>query len=583
MNQKLFSIILFGRNDNYGGFFIKRLELCINYFVYSSNKIPKESDYEIIVVDWNSEEPLSEKLKLSPEACEVTKFISVPPETAQKYNPDNQNIHVTLAVNFGIERANGKYFIVMPGDMLFTMYSIDRLHEVLSKKNALVFDPLNSVMTIKRLLIPYEFKETDRTFAEIDRYLLLSHNWLSENFVTPGICADVGAIVCSKDIWREVGGFDEDYHGWGKSDSRFGLTANINYPSIELSGFGICSYDPSIDNNNLQAKLKLINPNKNIEFELSTVRPGAPCESVDIQKSAPHCDYKEENTARDFRFIESFKGLFSTELFKKIKSELPFNSISVSPVLYPLYWYSKSFNVHYYCEIVSSEVSNKWQSNDITLESQSVTALLSAINPSAEIFTILPESKTAPKTTDFKCIGKEYLNKKSGELSFVNTILREVMPSYEFKHKWNRGFTTATHHGIINYILGYTDQSISKLKKRLPESATLDLVVFRVKEFINPVDVFCQVTKLLSSNGMIIIEGCSKTFIDDMEELTGDSGMFLKNLNLEIVLYFPFFDKDAESIWERNINSTAKLWKNKYIISNLLLSKLYSFVKKMLN
>ena len=91
MSQKLFSIILFGRNDNYGGSFIKRLELCINYFAYSSNQIPKESDYEIIVVDWNSEKPLLKKLKLSPEACEVTKFISVTPEIAKKYNPNQQN------------------------------------------------------------------------------------------------------------------------------------------------------------------------------------------------------------------------------------------------------------------------------------------------------------------------------------------------------------------------------------------------------------------------------------------------------------------------------------------------------------
>ena len=274
---------------------------------------------------------------------------------------------------------------------------------------------------------------------------------------------------------------------------------------------------------------------------LGAVLPGAPSESAEIQKPTPHSNYTEAGTAEPFNFIQSFKELFSTELFKEIKSELSFNSISVSPVLYPIYWYSKSFNVHYYCENVSSEISEKWMSNDITLESQSATALLSAINPSAEIFTIFPESKTTPKTTDFKCIGKEYFNKKSGELSFINTLLREVMPSYEFKHKWNRGFTTATHHGIINYILGYTDQSISKVKKRMLESATLDLVVFRTKEFINPVDAFCQITKLLSSKGMIIIEGYSKKLIDEMKESTGGCGMFLNNTDLRSCIILPIF------------------------------------------
>ena len=582
MSQKLYSIILIGRNDNYGGSFIERLELCINYFVYSNNKTPKESGYEIIVVDWNSEEPLSKKLKLSEEACEVTKFISVPPEIAKKYNPDGHHIHATLAANFGIERAAGQYFIFMPGDMLFTMYSIDRLNEVLSKRITLPFDPLNSVMTIKRYIVPYEFNETERTFAEIDRYLSLSHNWLSENFIIPGICADVGAIVCNRDIWREVGGFDEDYHGWGKSDSRFGLTANINYPSIELSGFGICSYDPSIDDKNLHAKLKLKNPSKNIEFESGAVRPGAPHESTDIQVPTPCSSEKKVNAAESFNIIELFNGLLSKKLFREIKSKLPFNAIYVSPVMYPLYWYLNSFNVHYYCEIVSSEIPDQWLNNDITLESQSATALLSAINPSAEIFAILPESKTMPKTTDFKCIGKEYFNKKSNELSFINTLLREVMPSYEFKHKWNRGFTTATHHGIISYILGYPDQSISKLEKRMPKSATLDLVVFRVKEFINPVDAFCRVEKLLSHKGMIIIEGCSEKHIDNLKESVGESSMFLKSFDLELVLYFPFYNKDVELIWERNLNLIATLWNQRYIISNVLLSKIYSLAKKLL-
>lgn len=132
------SFITAGRNDDFGGRYLERLQASINSIIILGNK--HNLDFELIFVEWN---PPIDKPKIKdairwPKSTKPgqIRIIEVPNEIHQKYNNSSKIPFFEFpAKNAGIRRAKGEYILVANSDIIFGEEIIKFLAEGgLSKK-----------------------------------------------------------------------------------------------------------------------------------------------------------------------------------------------------------------------------------------------------------------------------------------------------------------------------------------------------------------------------------------------------------------------------------------------------------------
>jgi hypothetical protein len=262
VDNKLLSLVITGRNDNYCGNFRERMELAINYLVWSAAKLNLLSAIELVVVDWNSEQPLHEVLELSKDAIATTRFVRVPPAIAALHHSHpEQTFHSTKATNSGLLRSRGQYAFVAQADSIISQASLLNLYYLLSGKFSVPY-PLNRVIfKIGRKMIPYQvmgYRPLD--VESLDRYLAdcASTLYYGSN---PRFTAGLSAIGARKSLWDESRGFSEELGGWGFNDIEFGLRMQQLYYGLELSYHGVLFYDLEQEASVYQAGIsKMVNP-----------------------------------------------------------------------------------------------------------------------------------------------------------------------------------------------------------------------------------------------------------------------------------------------------------------------------------
>lgn len=122
-DRSLISFIVVGRNDNYGGHFLERLQVFIDTLRLQCAK--HELSSEIIIVEWNPPREnlgLSEVVKISESIPNVlTKIIRVPPEIHNRFNnAEKMKLFEYAGKNVGIRRATGKYILATNPDIIFS-------------------------------------------------------------------------------------------------------------------------------------------------------------------------------------------------------------------------------------------------------------------------------------------------------------------------------------------------------------------------------------------------------------------------------------------------------------------------------
>lgn len=129
MNYYL-SVIMVGRNDDYGGEFLQRMQNSITVLLSLCEKYALAT--ELLIVEWN---PPAGKIQLG-DALQFPKnlrhcgirIIQVP-ETTQSaiFNPENLALLEYAAKNAGARRARGEYILVTNPDIIFSDGLIDFL------------------------------------------------------------------------------------------------------------------------------------------------------------------------------------------------------------------------------------------------------------------------------------------------------------------------------------------------------------------------------------------------------------------------------------------------------------------------
>jgi len=118
------SIVLCGRNDNYGGDFVQRLQSFLDWNISYLEKYKIKS--EIIFVNWNPVNenlPIDQLIKLPINRQYVIfSIITVPNEIHESYSKTGQKeiipIYEFVAKNAGIKRAKGTFILSVNADIL---------------------------------------------------------------------------------------------------------------------------------------------------------------------------------------------------------------------------------------------------------------------------------------------------------------------------------------------------------------------------------------------------------------------------------------------------------------------------------
>jgi len=148
LNKILLSVVITGRNDNYGGHFKERLQNSIKGLYDQLSCL--EFTTELIFVNYNPlpEPPIIDFIDWTGSSSKtVVKIINVPLDSHKHYviNKKYKNVPVLeyAGKNIGIRRATGEYILCMNPDIIFPENFFLRLVPFLNKNNYLRADRID--------------------------------------------------------------------------------------------------------------------------------------------------------------------------------------------------------------------------------------------------------------------------------------------------------------------------------------------------------------------------------------------------------------------------------------------------------
>lgn len=220
------SIITCGKNDNYAGNFIHRLQLNLSKLEFNLKNL-NINDVEILVTDWGSEIPLH--TILSTNEFKFTKFIHVPQHIAKYYSPDSE-FSWGQSLNTGYRRSKGEYIFFIDGDSYIPEESFNKLYNLI--KN---FQPTDNIFYwASRYHLPYEIHSNVFNINNLDNYIL---NWKNNKnswkhdkvnlsyFGGTAMGLLLNRVICDKSTL-----FYEKLNKWGHTDIEIHNRISSQYP-----------------------------------------------------------------------------------------------------------------------------------------------------------------------------------------------------------------------------------------------------------------------------------------------------------------------------------------------------------------
>jgi len=214
MNEKI-SVVIIGKNDDYGGNLTHRFTHCLNVLTQSFD--------EIIYVDWKSNgKPLIEEVIENIKYKDKIKSYIVSEQDIQNNNPEyiDYSIVEVIARNIGIRRSTNEWILVTNVDVLIEKFDLSE------------FDK-QTLYTSARIDVPQEFHINFNDSMELLNSIKENKNSfkMQPDAVIDGKSVwdsgDVWSLVVGcgdfqfahKDVWYGIKGFEESYGGRCYADS----------------------------------------------------------------------------------------------------------------------------------------------------------------------------------------------------------------------------------------------------------------------------------------------------------------------------------------------------------------------------
>jgi hypothetical protein len=384
--------------------------------------------------------------------------------------------------------------------------------DILSRKTTVPFKATENVLLIKRYFIPWQFREENKTFAEIDNYLALATQFLASSPLHPGLGMDAGMICHHRDITFEVGGYDESMGGWGKSDTNFCLRAGRKYPLLNLSGFGVHCYDFEPNSITIKNKIRKQNKTKDIAINELNQSWGLNGTNLNEQQCEIVEDYQPNQTSRNLN-RQVVSDLLTERSAKETVKSLSFNNLVVEPSYYFIGWHIRNFFSDTFVEFLPSDVrqSSKLKMPECAADPCGAATVVSTMNPTATICSVFAESRKTKNHHDHKILAKQYVNKHGGRLSFINTLLLEMFPPNTHIHKWMRGFGHQFHKGIVSLVTGSEAHILDRLGRHLTPYRKIDICLINQDSVESPALITEKIWPLLKMYGIILYQSATSS------------------------------------------------------------------------
>jgi hypothetical protein len=248
MNQPILSIITCGKNDQYAGNFLQRLQLNLSKLESNLKKF-NITDVEILVTDWGSEIPLHTILDIT--NFNFTKFIHIPPHLAHQYSPDS-NFSFAQSLNAGYIRSQGKYIFFIDGDSYIPDKSFINLYNLIKS-----FNPTDNIFYwASRYHLPYEIHSSVSSIEELNTFILEWENnrnsWRHDKINLGHFVGTAMGLLLSKNICEESSCWYEVLNKWGWVDIEIHNRISTRYPCCgDLENLGM--YFFHLDHHNIAA------------------------------------------------------------------------------------------------------------------------------------------------------------------------------------------------------------------------------------------------------------------------------------------------------------------------------------------
>jgi hypothetical protein len=204
------SIVLTGKNDNYGGGFLDRAQTFLNRLSESLEKEPL-ADIELVYVDYATASEVKKLHQIFTIPASLrgrTRFLIVPPEFHEEKKREYSSPLPFLeyvAKNIGIRRSRGEFVLAMNPDSLLP----DTFFELVARRafNDGVFYTATRLMMEENDSEPIEFAKINEPASSVYfRFCFLTDNKTSFGYeYVPGL-GDF--TMLSKRLWEAVGGYD---------------------------------------------------------------------------------------------------------------------------------------------------------------------------------------------------------------------------------------------------------------------------------------------------------------------------------------------------------------------------------------
>ncbi len=260
--SKLLTIVLQGRNDSYMGNFEWRLSTNINKLSETLHELNLVEKVQVLLVDWGSNERLTNVLTLSEEAKNCLEFVHVPKGIAAKYNKDSE-YSMVHAINTGIKKAKGKYVLFCDGDTYTPVETMKNLVVNLRRGCIGKLDLRKSLFMASRYHIPKTFQTSGPSLPEIDKYIKEKHHSFNHDKINlTNFMGTATAYLMLKELWFECRGFDESLIYWGWFDIDLFHRIKSKYGIHDFEDFGMPFYHLEHYGNSKNRDMKAENPRK---------------------------------------------------------------------------------------------------------------------------------------------------------------------------------------------------------------------------------------------------------------------------------------------------------------------------------
>jgi len=237
-NNPLLSIIAVNKNDLFQENLLQRTKFILNYFEYSLKKMNAINKVEYLIIDWGSEEPLSNYFYQEISMCPAIKFINVAKEETEKYD---LKLDVSKAFNLGIKNSLGEHVMLTGSDTFFPLSVFNNLLNILEKPGSYGLKG-NEYKLVPRKFLEDDFFIFEKNMEKVDSYLQsLNQSAILYPKFSLNSGGGTGANLLKKQQWLEIGGVKQTLiHNRGQDLLNLHEASKI-CSHIDASNFGFYS------------------------------------------------------------------------------------------------------------------------------------------------------------------------------------------------------------------------------------------------------------------------------------------------------------------------------------------------------